>query len=140
MRLKLFAEGVDSLRRHRTFEAGGQALTLLSVRAGPHGAIARFAEVATRDVAEALRGRELSVAREALPPLEDGEVYVADLIGLPALADGVWIGRVARVENYGAGALIEIDRDGAAAVLIPFTRCELSADGLTVDPVFLADG
>ena len=83
VRLKLFAEGVDSLKRHTLFHAGERVLTLKSVKPGSAGAIARFAEIADRGAAEGLRGTLLTVPRDALPPLEEGEYYHADLIGLP---------------------------------------------------------
>ena len=121
MRLKLFAEGLDSLKRHKTLNAGERALTLKSVKPGSAGAIARFAEIADRGAAEALRGTLLTVPRAALPPLEEGEYYHADLIGLacetqPARA----LGTVVAVENFGAGDLLEIERPDGKRALIPF--------------------
>ncbi|MFX7922481.1 ribosome maturation factor RimM, partial [Acinetobacter baumannii] len=77
VRLKVFAE---DLARYPSYNGG--ALSLVSVRAGSNGAIARFAEIKDRNAAEALRGTELTVPRRALPPLGDGEYYHADLIGL----------------------------------------------------------
>jgi len=70
VRLKLFGEGPDSLKRFATFDAAGRTLTLAALRDdGKGGAIARFAEIADRTAAEALRGTVLSVPRAALPPL-----------------------------------------------------------------------
>jgi len=138
VRLKLFAEGLDSLRRHKAFVAGGAVLTLRSLRDGPHGPIARFAEIADRNAAEALRATELAVSRDALPPPADGEIYVADLIGLPALADGVEIGSVVAVENYGAGDLVEVERASGTSFLVPFARCTLADGAIAVDPAFIA--
>ena len=95
IRLKLFGEGVGSLKRFRAFN--DSALTLSKLRDdGKGGAIARFAEVTDRNKAEALRGTELTVARSALPPLEEGEYYHADLVGLAAVSDaGDALGKVA---------------------------------------------
>ena len=81
VRLKLFAEGLDSLKRQQTLQAGERVLTLKAVRPGSAGAIARFAEIADRRAAEALRGTLLTVPRESLPPLAEGEYYHADLLG-----------------------------------------------------------
>ena len=78
---------------------------------GKGGAIARFAEVADRNAAEALRGTALTVPRSALPPLGEGEYYHADLIGLPAVStDGEALGTCVAVENFGAGDVLEIER------------------------------
>ena len=82
VRLKLFAESLDSLKAHKALFAGERPLTLKSVKPGGNGAIARFAEIADRGAAEALRGTLLTVPRDALPPLGEGEYYHADLIGL----------------------------------------------------------
>ncbi|MEY4240024.1 MAG: rRNA processing protein RimM [Pseudomonadota bacterium] len=110
VRLKLFSEGVESLQRFRAFN--DSALTLTKLRDdGKGGAIARFAEVADRNAAEALRGTTLTVPRSALPPLEKGEYYHADLLGLPAVStDGADLGEVIAIENFGAGDVIEIRR------------------------------
>ncbi|KPL67851.1 ribosome maturation factor RimM [Erythrobacter sp. SG61-1L] len=110
VRLKLFGEGVPALSRFKLFNDG--ALTLKKMRDdGKGGAIARFAEIADRTAAEKLRGTLLTVPRSALPPLEEGEYYHADLLGLPAISDeGVALGTVVAVENYGAGDVIEIEK------------------------------
>ena len=102
VKLKIFAEQIDA---HRSFNGG--ALTLSSLR----GNIARFAEVSDRNAAEAMRGMLLTVPRDTLPPLEEGEYYHADLIGLAAFStDGAALGQVVAVENFGAGDVIEVER------------------------------
>ena len=110
VRLKLFGEGVDSLRRFRAFN--DSALTVRKLRDdGKGGAIASFAEVADRTAAEKLRGTALTVPRSALPPLGEGEYYHADLIGLPAVSsDGEALGTCIAVDNFGAGDVLEIQR------------------------------
>jgi 16S rRNA processing protein RimM len=141
VRLKLFAEGLDSLKRHRRLFAGGRALTLKSVRPGGGGAIARFAEIADRGAAEALRGQLLSVPRAELPPLGEGEYYHADLIGLPCLsAAGEALGTVVAVENFGAGDLLEVERPDGKRALIPFRPgiADLEQGRVVADPAFLA--
>jgi 16S rRNA processing protein RimM len=141
VRLKLFAAGVDSLKRHKVLFAGTRALTLRSVKPGSAGAIARFAEIADRAAAEALRGTLLTVPRSALPPLEEGEYYHADLIGLVCLsASGEALGIVVGVENYGAGDLLEVERPDGKKALIPLRPgiADLADGGIVADPAFLA--
>ena len=120
LRLKLFGEGPESLKRYKTFSAGARTLTLKSIRPGPNGAVARFAEVAGRTDAEALRGVVLTVPRSALPPLDPGEYYHFDLIGLPCVSEaGEAIGTVVVVENYGAGDVIEIEKSNGKRFMVP---------------------
>jgi len=110
VRLKLFGEGVASLKPHRSFNGG--ALTLEKLKDdGKGGAIARFAEVTDRTAAEKLRGTALTVPRASLPPLAEGEYYYTDLIGLPAVSTaGEALGTCIAVENFGAGDVLEIER------------------------------
>lgn len=139
VRLKLFTEDLSA---HRSFNNG--ALTLKSVRPGNNGAIARFAEIADRNAAEALRGTELSVARDALPPLGEGEYYHADLIGLSAISEsGDPIGTVVTVENFGAGDVIEIEKppkgnESAKRFMIPMRAQAVPAWDATT--LTIADG
>lgn len=115
VRLKVFA---DDLASYKSFNNG--ALTLKSLRTGSNGAIARFAEVAERNAAEALRGTQLTVPRSALPPLEDGEYYHVDLLGLPAVSDaGDALGKVVAIDNYGAGDVLEIERPDGKRFMVP---------------------
>lgn len=140
VRLKLFAEGLDSLKRHSTVRVGERSLTLLSVRAGGNPVV-RFAEVGDRNAAEALRGQLVSVPRTALPPLEEGEYYHADLLGLPCQSEaGEPLGTVVAVENFGAGDLVEIERPDGRRSLVPFRdgTAELRDGRIVVDPEFLA--
>lgn len=111
VRLKLFGDGVAALSAHKSFNNG--ALTLVKVREdGKGGAVARLAESTSRAEAEKLRGTVLTVPREALPPLAEGEFYHADLLGLPVVTDaGDAVGSVLAIENFGATDLIEITRD-----------------------------
>lgn len=119
VRLKLFGEGVDALAGHKRFNDG--ALTLKKLRDdGKGGAIARFAEIADRVAAERLRGTVLTVPRSALPPLDEGEYYHADLLGLAAVSDeGAPLGTVIAVENFGAGDVIEIERADGKRFMVP---------------------
>ena len=119
VRLKLFAEDVASLKAHKSFNDG--ALTLKSLRDG-NNVIARFAEIADRTTAERMRGTELTVPRDALPSLGEGEYYHTDLIGLPVVStDGQDLGRVVAVENFGAGDVLEIERPDGKRFMVPMT-------------------
>lgn len=137
VRLKLLAESLESLRHHASFDANGRTLTPTHLRDTPAGPIARFAELTTREAAEAARGTQLAVPRTALPAPEPGEYYVADLIGLAARVDGSIVGRVVAVENYGAGDLIEVEREDGMRFMLPFARCELRDGALDLDPAFV---
>ncbi|HEX8191776.1 MAG TPA: ribosome maturation factor RimM [Allosphingosinicella sp.] len=138
VRLKLFAQSVESLKRYGTLDVGGRRLTLVSVKPGGGGAIVRFAEVKDRTAAEALRSQTLSVPRSALPPLEEGEYYHADLLGLPCVsASGAALGTVVLIEDFGAGDIVEIERPTGGRFMVPVARAvTIEPDRLVIDDAF----
>jgi 16S rRNA processing protein RimM len=140
VRLKLFSQSVESLSRHKKLFVGGAELRLLSVRDGKM-AVARFEGVSDRGAAEALRGSLVEIERDAMPALEEGEYYYADLIGLSAVdRDRNAVGSVVAVENFGAGDLLEIETNDGKRSLIPFKPgiADLEDGRVVLDPEFLA--
>lgn len=143
VRLKLFGEGWETLKGHKSFNDG--ALTLSSIRDDMKGgAVARFAGVADRNAAEALRGTVLTVPRDSLPPLEEGEFYHSDLLDLPVVTDtGKPVGRVVAVENFGATDIVEIERTAGGRFMVPLTPIavlEWNAERLVVSAEFVEEG
>jgi 16S rRNA processing protein RimM len=147
VRLKLFGEGAASLARHKSFNDG--ALTAVNVRDdGKGGAIARLAESTSRADAERLRGTVLTVPRDALAPLAEGEFYHADLLGLPVITDaGEAVGTVLAIENFGATDIIEITREpppekGTKTFMVPMIPTaviEWDAERLVIGAAFAED-
>jgi 16S rRNA processing protein RimM len=141
VRLKLFAESLDTLSRQTAVQVGDRLLTLKSVKAGGSAPIARFAEIADRSAAEALRGQLITIARSALPPLEEGEYYHADLIGLACESrEGERLGTVVAVENFGAGDILEIEKPDGKRSMVPFRDgiADFADAKIVLDPAFLA--
>jgi 16S rRNA processing protein RimM len=142
VKVKAFTADPRALARYGALtDASGARSFALQVRGAARGlAIARIEGVDTRDAAEALKGIELFVPRAKLPRPRRGEVYVADLVGLSAVtAAGDEVGRVARVVNYGAGDVLEIERPGQESLLLPFAapmvgEVDVEAGRVVVDP------
>jgi 16S rRNA processing protein RimM len=137
VRLRAFTEDPAAIAAYSplTDEAGSRryAITLKG------GDIAAIEGVADRDAAQRLTGTKLFVERDRLPPPEDDEFYLVDLIGLSAVTQaGETLGRIRAVEDHGAGAFLIID--GAAREhLLPFTRAvvpavDIAAGRVTVAP------
>ena len=140
VRLKLLGDGLESLKAHKHYNDG--ALTLQKVRSdNKGGAIARFAGIDNRTAAEKLRGTTLSVSRNDLPPLEDGEFYHSDLIGLAVVTDsGEPVGEVWAIENFGATDIVEIEKPDGKSFMIPLTEQavpEWNAERLVMSADFL---
>jgi len=135
VRLKLLSE---DLKAYPSLSGGGRTFTLKSIRPAQAGAVARFAEIADRNAAEALRGTELSVPRSALPPLEEGEYYHIDLLGLPCMVDGRTIGTAVLVDDFGAGDVLEIEKPDGKRFMVPVAKAvTIEPDRLLIDPEFV---
>lgn len=100
------------------------------VRAIPSSSIiiARIDGVNNRNAADLLRGVELFINRDDLPRLPDGEYYHTDLIGMRVVRDGVQIGVVDNVQNYGGGDILELDNGD----LIAFNSVDVDIENKTI--------
>jgi 16S rRNA processing protein RimM len=120
VRLRAFTEDPSAIAAYSplTDDAGARrfAITLKG------GDIAAIEGVADRDAAQRLTGTKLFVERDRLPPAQEDEFYLVDLIGLAAMTQGgETLGRIRAVEDHGAGAFLVVEGDRAEQ-LLPFTR------------------
>lgn len=75
-----------------------------------------------RDAAAKLTNTKLYVDRDRLPPPDEEEFYLSDLVGMAAVDPaGEALGQVTTVHDYGAGPSLEIAHQGKT-LLVPFTR------------------
>lgn len=111
VRIQTFTEHPSDFKNLMVFAENIAGGTLHFVRAVPNTnvIIAQVDGINTRNDAENLRGTELFINRESLPPTNSGEYYQADLIGMMVVRDGAEIGRVVCFQNFGAGDIMEID-------------------------------
>ncbi|MBI1774221.1 MAG: 16S rRNA processing protein RimM [Proteobacteria bacterium] len=142
------AQGIGGLLRVRSFtqepadllaygpviaEPDGKPIELRLERVAKGGVvIARAPGVTDRNAAERLRGVKLFLERGQLPVAGEDEFYHADLIGLTVeLASGERLGVVSAVQDFGAGALLEV-RHASGSTLLPFTRAVVPAVDLAL--------
>lgn len=131
-----------------TDKIGARKFKLLSVRPqGKNMLVAKLAGVDDRAGAERLTGVELYIAREQLPaPEDEDEFYLTDLVGLRAeTREGVEIGVVIAVRNFGAGDILEVAPvRGGETLMFPFTRAvvpvvSVSGGRVVIEPPEEAD-
>jgi 16S rRNA processing protein RimM len=125
VKVKTFTAQPDALARYGSLhDAKGNRFEITACRPTKDGeAVIAFAGIADRNAAEALKGTQLFVARDALPATQDEEFYHADLIGLEAYdSEGRLVGKVSAIHNFGAGDVIELVRDDGDSVHLAFTR------------------
>lgn len=93
---------------------------LQSIRPAGDGWLVKFVGVDTRSDVEALTNVPVRVRRAALPPLAEGEFFVADTVGCEVFAeDGRRLGIVADTFWNGAHDVMQVRGEGEGELMIP---------------------
>ena len=120
-------------------EKGAVCLSVTGSREAKGGLIVRAKGIDNKEQADALRGLVLHVDRSALPPPEEDEYYLTDLIGLEAVApNGAHLGKIRSVQDFGAGDLLEVQPPAGGSWYAAFTRevvpeVDLAAGRVVID-------
>ncbi len=97
--------------------SGPSLLQVSEVREQGEHIVAVTADITDRDVAQALAGWRVFVARSSFPPPEDGEFYWIDLIGLDVVnREGVALGSVGGLIETGPHCVLKVQAKAAEAV------------------------
>jgi 16S rRNA processing protein RimM len=126
LRLKVYNLDSDLLLRRppvtlRLPDGAVREASLTAVREVDKALLVRLAGVDDRNAAEALRGAQVLVRRDALPPAEDGEFYACDVEGAQVvLASGEAVGRVVGLTSYPTCDVLLVERAaGGKRVEVP---------------------
>ncbi len=126
VRITAFGDDPGALLTYRDLKRqdGSLAFTLLSGRVAKGELIAKTEPLLVKEAIDVLRGLDLYVERDQLPPPDEDEFYLIDLIGLKAATpEGEVLGTVKAVQNFGAGDILEIEpAEVGPAFYLPFTR------------------
>jgi 16S rRNA processing protein RimM len=131
VKIHSFTEPREAILEYEGWELkqDGEWQTVQLAEGKRHGksVIAKLRGYDDRDAATGLIGTDIGVDRGAMPELEDGEYYWADLEGMTVVhKDGTTIGRVAYVMAKGANDVLVTE--GPAERLIPFVRGKVVLD------------
>jgi 16S rRNA processing protein RimM len=130
----------------RVGDAEGQAesyelaLTVVSAREFKRGVLVRFEGVGDRNAAEVLRGRTLLLSADEARPLDAGEYFLHDLVGMEVeVESGGVLGRVADIYEVAQGHCLGVS-DGEREHLVPFTatlvrKVDLEAGRIVIEPL-----
>jgi 16S rRNA processing protein RimM len=123
VRLKSFTDPPTGLAHYPTvFDERGTSYGIAIQSSVKGQFLARIDGIADRTTAETLKGTKLYVDRMALPEIDNGRYYHADLIGLDVInEDGAKIGILAAIHDFGAGDILEVQGcEGCPDFMVPF--------------------
>ncbi len=128
----------DSLERFRSLketilltpEGEKRPLSVEGVKFFKQFAILKFAGIDTIEEIQKYRGCDLMVTRKNAQPLEEGEYYIGDLLGLSVLSDtGETLGVLTDVLQTGANDVYVVKRPDGRELLLPVIHeCILDVD------------
>jgi 16S rRNA processing protein RimM len=119
-------------------EGDGESYVIASTRATGKGILLRLEGVEDRDAAEALCGSTVSVERADLPPLEEGEYYLCDLVGLQVSGPAGPLGSVIEIQVYPSVDAIVIEAPSGERYEQPLlaewlARVDVAGDGIVLN-------
>lgn len=118
--IRVRSEG-HHLREDISPSIGGVRYRILKARETPKGFLLDLEGITSRQDAVLMQGRELVLDRAELDEPEEGEFYVADLIGLSAVDEsGTELGTVTETIPSPAHETLVV-RAGESEVFVPFT-------------------
>lgn len=100
-------------------DARKRKLSLAGLRFNKAYALLSFAGCKSRDQVEPLRDKLVMIDREQAAPLEDGQYFLFQLIGLRVIADGRELGRIKEVLQTGANDVYIVESAALGELLIP---------------------
>ena len=107
----------------REVMVGDELLHIESVKPQGKNFLMRFREYAVREDAQKLTGRLLTVARAEAAPLDEGEYYVFDIVGLTVYdEEDNELGTVENVLRTGSNDVYAVRSEDGREILIPALR------------------
>jgi 16S rRNA processing protein RimM len=104
-------------------DADGAVVVVDSVRPFKRGLLVRFVAVEAREDADRLAQRYLLLPSDAVPPLEEGEVFYHQLLGMSVVTlSGSHVGQVREVFETDPHHLLEVRSDAGKNILVPFAE------------------
>jgi 16S rRNA processing protein RimM len=121
LRVEILTDYPERLHAHRVLYLGveGTPHPVEGVRLHRGAALIKLAGCDDRNAAEGLRGQLVQIPYEAAVPLEDGEYYDFQILGIEVVTDaGECLGQVVEVLDTGANDVFVV-RGARGDVLIP---------------------
>ena len=101
LKIKTFTDFPQDVKAFKTVYIDDVAYKILSFRVGNDGAAyVGLRGIPDRNAAELFRGKTIEGEREDAPPLEEGQYYIVDILGLSCeTEEGEFLGTVTDISN-----------------------------------------
>ena len=119
IKFRLLAESLEIIKNAKQLFLGDEKVTLLDARETNGFVYIKFNEITSVVVAERFRGQKLMVDRTELEDgLDDGEYFIADLIGKQVVFEnGEILGELTDVQNFGSADVFYVNKTSGKELL-----------------------
>ena len=108
-----------------------KTLTVEATRRSGENLLLKFSGIDSPEESKLLADFELWVPKAQAAPLEEGEVYLADLVGCSLVFAGEAKGRVTGFLEGAAAVLLEVEKTDGSNCVVPFMEVYLGDIDLT---------
>ncbi|HEX2166996.1 MAG TPA: ribosome maturation factor RimM [Longimicrobiales bacterium] len=139
---KVFAPGNELLLGDEdgVLDESAPVIVVETVRPFKRGLLVKLDQFESREDADELAQRYVLLPTEAVPPLDEGEVFYHDLLGMTVVTvSGDVVGTVREVFETDPHHLLEVKSDAGKLHLIPFAErivrsVDVAAQRMVIDP------
>ncbi len=117
-----YTDSPDFFKNFSSLMVDGKSYNLKGTKVAKGCAVLKLEGVDTVEAAELLRGKDVTVPEDMLPPPPKGRYYIKDLEGLNVFADGSPLGTLTEVMQTGANDVYVVVSPEGKEYLIPVVK------------------
>lgn len=119
-RVNILTDFPERFKSMQKITAGDRNYNIEALREHNNSLLMKFENIDTPEDAKLLNGKLLTVSKSEAIPLEEGEYYIFDIIGMNAYdTEGNVLGKVQNVLQTGSNDVYEIKDEAGKEILIP---------------------
>lgn len=119
-RVHILTDFPERFRHMTKVTAGNGTYRIEALREDNKSLLMKFENIDTPEEVKLLKGKLLTIPKSEAAPLEEGEYYIFDIIGLSAYdTEGNLLGEVKNVLRTGSNDVYEVSDDAGKEILIP---------------------
>lgn len=121
LKCKIVKNDFDELLNIKKIFVGAQSYSIVKAYKYDGFVFVKLNQVDTIEHAEELRGKKIYIDRDDAAKLKKDEIYIADLISATVVLGDELLGKIERVENFGASEIIFVSTK-SGEIMVPLVK------------------
>jgi len=120
IKVKPYTQNIDNLLKVKSIYIDDIEYKVMSAKEQGGMLYLYLSRIYTMDDAQALSDKDIYIDKEYAAPLGDDEYYIIDVLGCDVFVEGVFVGKVVKIDNFGAADVYTVKGD--KTVRFPFLK------------------